>query len=405
MLGNDEKPDGLLFGLWVSLMLIGVAMVFSASTTMIGSDIDVKSFYLKQIVWVVFSFLMVIGFLRVPYRIFEVFVVPVYGAVLLLLGVVLLLPAVKGAHRWIDLGWFRLQPSEFAKLFTILFTARMLSQPNLSDWKKLFRAMMCFILPAILVLMEPDLGTTLIFMATFLVMLLASGFPMLYMLVLVSPLISIICVVSLPLFGVWIVALGYLLWRARFSWLVIVVVLAGNIFFYLLTPALWDHLKPYQQGRVLTFLDPTRDPLGAGYQILQARIAVGSGSFFGKGFLHGTQKNLDFLPERHTDFIFSVIGEEFGFLGALIVIVLFCLFLLRVARVLGKLYIREHRIAVTGILTFIAFQVIINIGMNIGMFPTTGIPLPFISYGGSNLMINSLSVGIILKCMMERTFI
>jgi rod shape determining protein RodA len=207
------------------------------------------------------------------------------------------------------------------------------------------------------------------------------------------------------LFGVWIVALGYLLWRARFSWLVIVVVLAGNIFFYLLTPALWDHLKPYQQGRVLTFLDPTRDPLGAGYQILQARIAVGSGSFFGKGFLHGTQKNLDFLPERHTDFIFSVIGEEFGFLGALIVIVLFCLFLLRVARVLGKLYIREHRIAVTGILTFIAFQVIINIGMNIGMFPTTGIPLPFISYGGSNLMINSLSVGIILKCMMERTFI
>jgi rod shape determining protein RodA len=404
MLVNGEKPDGYLLGLWITLMLIGAAMVISASTTIIGKDIQLKNFYLKQIVWVVFSFGMVMAFLRIPLRIFEVFVIPGYIFVLALLGLVLVLPAVKGAHRWIDLGWFRLQPSEFAKLFTILFAARLLSQPNLSDLKMFLRALACFVPPAVLVLLEPDLGTTLIFMATFLVMLSASGFPLFYMLLLVSPLISVICVISLPLFAVWIVALGVLLWRARFSWPVIVLVLAGNVFFWLMTPVLWEHLKSYQQSRVLTFLDPTRDPLGAGYQILQARIAIGSGAMFGKGFLHGTQKNLDFLPERHTDFIFSVIGEELGFIGALCVLLVFFLFLLRIAKSLGRLYVREHRIAVTGVLSFLAFQVIINVGMNMGMFPTTGIPLPFISYGGSNLLINSLSVGIILKCLMERTF-
>jgi len=167
---------------------------------------------------------------------------------------------------------------------------------------------------------------------------------------------------------------------------------------------LWTRLKTYQQTRILTFLAPARDPLGAGYQILQARIAVGSGGLMGKGFLQGTQKNLDFLPERHTDFIFSVIGEEFGFVGSMLLLALLFALLLRILHAVSRLQNREHRIAATGIFAFLAFQVLVNVGMNLGLIPTTGLPLPFISYGGSSLLFCSLGVGLVLKMLLEKTY-
>jgi rod shape determining protein RodA len=146
-----------------------------------------------------------------------------------------------------------------------------------------------------------------------------------------------------------------------------------------------------------------RDPFGAGYQIIQSRIAIGSGGFWGKGFLMGTQKNLNFLPEHHTDFIFSVIGEEFGFLGCAIILLIYFLFLYRFVRNINALKRKEFRFAAIGILAYLTFQIFINIGMNIGIVPTTGIPLPFISYGGSNLLINVLAIGLVLKFLNERS--
>jgi rod shape determining protein RodA len=165
---------------------------------------------------------------------------------------------------------------------------------------------------------------------------------------------------------------------------------------------LWGSLKPYQQNRILTFIDPTRDPLNTGYQVIQAKIAVGSGQIFGKGFLGGTQKNMNFLPEHHTDFIFSVIAEEFGFIGSVLLLLVFFYFFLRIVKNITRSQIKERRIAMAGIFGFLFFQVVINIGMNIGLMPTTGIPLPFISYGGSNLLINSISVALILKYSQDK---
>ncbi|MCD8480003.1 MAG: FtsW/RodA/SpoVE family cell cycle protein [Candidatus Cloacimonetes bacterium] len=170
-------------------------------------------------------------------------------------------------------------------------------------------------------------------------------------------------------------------------------------------PVFWMGLKDYQQNRILTFLDPTRDPLGAGYQIIQAKIAIGSGTLTGKGWLLGTQKNMNFLPEHHTDFIYSVIGEEFGFIGSVLILVVFAAFFGRIIHNIGQLKVRERKVATSGILAYLMFQSFINIGMNIGLVPATGIPLPFISYGGSNLLINSVSVAVILKYLNERGFI
>jgi rod shape determining protein RodA len=192
--------------------------------------------------------------------------------------------------------------------------------------------------------------------------------------------------------------------KARLSWVTITVASIINVFIALITPVFWMGLKDYQQNRILTFMDPTRDPLGAGYQIIQAKIAIGSGSLFGKGWLKGTQKNMNFLPEHHTDFIFSVVGEEFGFLGSILLLILFAAFFSRIINNVGELKIRERKVASAGILAYLMFQTFINIGMNIGLVPATGIPLPLISYGGSNLLINSIAVGVVLKYMNERGF-
>ncbi len=196
-----------------------------------------------------------------------------------------------------------------------------------------------------------------------------------------------------------------LLIRARLSWVAITVASILNVFISLITPVLWMGLKDYQQNRILTFIDPTRDPLGAGYQIIQAKIAIGSGSIWGKGWLLGTQKNMNFLPEHHTDFIFSVVGEEFGFIGSILLLFLFAIFFARIIKNVGELKVKERKVATAGIMAYLMFQMFINIGMNIGLVPATGIPLPFISYGGSNLLINAISVGVILKYLNERGFI
>lgn len=170
-----------------------------------------------------------------------------------------------------------------------------------------------------------------------------------------------------------------------------------NFFVFMITPVIWNNLKEYQQNRILTFLNPMHDPLGSGYQVIQAKIAIGSGQFFGKGFLLGSQKNLNFLPEHHTDFIFSVIGEEFGFIGSSILLILFFLFFNRIIYLIKVASKKEHKVVLAGIFGYLLLQMFINIGMNLGVLPTTGIPLPFISYGGSNLLINSFAVSMILK--------
>jgi rod shape determining protein RodA len=328
---------------------------------------------------------------------------PSYILVILLLIVVLFLPEIKGSHRWIALGFANVQPSEIAKLTLILALSKSLSKQHLTGFQIFGRVALLTLPIAALIIIEPDLGTTLTVLFISIVILAVSELPLIYLLILISPFVSVITSFSIYLFIFFILVLIYILLRSRLSKLYLGFVAAINIFLFFLTPIFWNSLKTYQQNRILTFINPMHDPFGSGYQIIQSRIAIGSGSFLGKGFLQGTQKNMHFLPEHHTDFIFSVIGEEFGFFGCLILLLLFFLFLIRVAKHIRGLKWKEFRYASVGILAYLSFQIFVNIGMNIGIVPTTGIPLPLISYGGSNLLINVLSVGFILKFVNEKS--
>ncbi|HQM03488.1 MAG TPA: rod shape-determining protein RodA [Candidatus Cloacimonas sp.] len=402
---NRKKFDFVLFALFLLLIIFGCIIIFSASTTVIGGQIHTENNWWKQILFAFLSLGVILLLLRLPMPIFDLLVLPLYILNILALILVFLTPAVNGAHRWFSLGGINFQPSESAKLLTILMVARIISKEHLNEYRQILYGFLLTLLPVLLIMLEPDFGTTLVFWAALIAMLIAADVPLFYILLCISPIVSIISSVWLPAIPIWILILVILLLKAHLSWVAITVSGIINVFIALITPVFWMGLKEYQQNRILTFMDPTRDPLGAGYQIIQAKIAIGSGSVFGKGWLKGTQKNMKFLPEHHTDFIFSVLGEEFGFVGCILLLLLFAAFFWRLIHNIGELKVRERKVATAGILVYLMFQTFINIGMNIGLVPATGIPLPFISYGGSNLLINSIAVGVVLKYLNERGFI
>jgi rod shape determining protein RodA len=401
---QSKNFDWALFALLVILLFMGIFAIYSASTTKIGDTYNIKNFWWKQAIFVAFVLLTLYLLFRIPYAIIDLLIVPGYIISILTLMIVPFLPAINGSHRWFQLGFLHFQPSEMAKLFTILVVAKVLSKPYLGEMSIMWKGFVLTVIPVILIIIEPDFGTTIVFWISLLAIYAAADIPFIYILLLISPILSIITSFYLIFFLIFILLFIYLLVKFRLSWVGIAIAVVINVFISLITPFIWQSLKVYQQNRILTFLDPTLDPLGAGYQIIQAKIAIGSGSVLGKGFLLGTQKNMNFLPEHHTDFIFSVIGEEFGFIGSSILLFVFFLFLWRLTHAVGKLNVRERKIATAGITAYLAFQIFINIGMNIGIVPTTGIPLPFISYGGSNLLINSLAVGMVMKYLLERGF-
>ncbi len=402
---NRKKFDFTLLGLLFCLIVMGCIAIFSASTTVIGQHVSIENNWWKQIIFAVLSLGAIALLLKLPMPIFDILVLPMFVLNMLALIIVLFTPAVNGSHRWFSLGGINLQPSESAKLLTILMVARIISREHLNEYRQILYGFLIVLLPVALIIIEPDFGTTLVFWASLMAMLIAADVPVFYVLLIISPVVSVVCSVWMPFIPLWILILVLLLLRAHLSWVAVTVAGIVNIFISLITPVFWMGLKDYQQNRILTFMDPTRDPLGAGYQIIQAKIAIGSGSVFGKGWLLGTQKNMNFLPEHHTDFIFSVIGEEFGFVGSVLLLLVFIAFFSHLIKNTGDLKIRERKVATAGIMAYLMFQTFINIGMNIGLVPATGIPLPFISYGGSNLLINAISVGVILKYLNERGFI
>ncbi|MDP8200509.1 MAG: rod shape-determining protein RodA [Candidatus Tenebribacter burtonii] len=398
-----KKFEWMIFGLLILLMFIGIISIYTASSSRIGDDFLFANYYIKQFIWIIISMLILLILLKIPNVVVEISIFPIYFFTILLLILVLFLPEIKGSHRWMSLGPINFQPSELAKLFTILVLSKFISKPFLSDGQILFRSFIITLIPVILILLEPDLGTALIFFVILFSILLVSDLPKFYLILIVSPIISIIFSFSYWMFIIYALILIYLLYRSNLDKVIIGFVVAINTFIFFITPIFWNNLKDYQQNRILTFINPMRDPFGAGYQIIQSKIAIGSGGIFGKGFLMGTQKNMNFLPEHHTDFIFSVIGEEFGFFGCLFILLIYFLFLYKIAKSIIKIKQKEYRFVSVGILAYITFQIFINIGMNLGIVPTTGIPLPFISYGGSNLLINVMAIGFILKYLKERS--
>ncbi|MEA3475514.1 MAG: rod shape-determining protein RodA [Candidatus Cloacimonadota bacterium] len=397
--------DWFLLIILILLLAFGEISIYSASIQKTGEKVILSDYYLKQLIWIFVGIAIFIFVLYIPEVIIDIFVVPFYIGAIFLLLLVLFLPGVKGVHRWINFGGFGLQPSELAKIASVLLIAKIISKRYLQKWKIVVFSFLVILPPILLILWEPDLGSALIFIIFYFPMIYFAGIPLVTIILIFSPIISIIVGFSLTLWVIFDVILLIVLLLRRLSLTLSGVIFAGNFFLSFITPYFWNNLKVYQQKRILTFIEPTRDVMGSGYQTIQSKIAIGSGGIFGKGLLQGTQKNLAFLPEQHTDFIFSVIGEELGFLGCTLLIILFILLVWRVICILRKIQNTRKRITIVGILSFIVCQIVINIGMNIGIFPVVGIPLPFISYGGSNLLVNMVAMGIIVKFAAVKSFI
>jgi rod shape determining protein RodA len=362
----EEKPQRLRFlssldlGLAVSALLlavIGLATVHSASAEM---PID---YFPRQAAWVGIGLVLLLAAVSIDYHVLLDFSVVLYALGLISLVAVFFIGVERGgAVNWIQIGPWQFQPSEFAKLATALFLARYLAGLNARflDLRQIFTVLLIVGVPILLVAIEPDMGGAAMISPLVAGMLLVAGVRM--RLLVTAGLIALILGA-----GVW--AFG---------------------------------MKPYQHQRVLTFLYPESDPLGAGYQVRQSKIAVGSGKLVGKGYMQGTQSQLRFLPARHTDFILAVLAEEWGFVGVLTVLGLYVLYIRSAARIAMRARDRAGIFLVTGLLSVICFHVLYNSAMVVGFMPNTGIPLPFLSYGGSFTMVNFIATGIILGVDLRR---
>jgi rod shape determining protein RodA len=354
-----RKIDRLLLFSALALGIFGIIMIFSATR----AD-NPSTYYLKrQLTFFIVALLVMVLGAGFDYHKILPYSKIIYGVVLFLLAIVLIFPARGGAHRWIPLGFFDPQPSELAKLAVITMLATFISdrRMEIGTNKEFMQALGIAAAPMALIYLEPDLGITLCIFVIMVGMLLVGGARLRQMAVLAFG--SVVAV-----FG----ALGLHL------------------------------LKSYQLSRLLVFLRPDMDPLHSGYNLLQSKIAIGAGQLAGKGLFNGTQTNLKFIPEHHTDFIFSVVGEELGFIGAVILLALFGLLLWRAFKIALTARDSFGTMIAVGIVVMFCFQLVVNVGMTMGIMPITGIPLPFVSYGGSSLIINFFCVGLLLNIGMRR---
>ncbi len=345
----------------VAIVIYGLVIISSA--THINTPGEERFWYVqRQGVFALVNGILAIFFMNFDYRGLSQHGNKLYVFNLIILVAVMLFGhAALGAQRWIQIGPISLQPSEFSKLIMIICMASILEERmgRLNTIQDLLPIAAYVGIPFILVLKQPDLGTSLVFMAIFFGMVIACGMP----------------------------------WRI-FSLIIVV----GVAMF----PVLWQFMKDYQKMRIMVFLDPNVDPLGSGYHIIQSKIAIGSGLMFGKGLFEGTQSQLNFLPENHTDFIFAVVGEELGFVGAVVLLLLYLIVFWRgltIAKEAGDVF---GRLLAVGITSMLAFHVLVNVGMTTGIMPVTGIPLPLMSYGISSLTTNILAIAILLNINMHK---
>lgn len=347
--------DWTLAGAGAAVFLLGLSFLFSSTYP---NNID---YVLRQIAWFLLGSFIFLFVININYRkiigIGNVF----YFLTIFLLVTVLIFGSRRfGAQRWLAIGGFTIQPSEFAKLFITLALVQYLTNHKIySGFKNILIPLAMVLVPFILILEEPDLGTALILLPILFILLYIWGAPARYL----------------------------------FS-----IVLCGVLF----SPLGWFLLKDYQKERLIVFMNPNVDPLGAGYTVIQSRIAIGSGGFFGKGWLSGTQNQLNFLAERHTDFIFSVAGEERGFLGGLLLIGLYYLLIKRALRITEKVKDPCGRLLAVGLSAMIGIQVVVNLSMTMGFMPVVGLPLPLVSYGGSSLLVTMISLGLLESIAIHR---
>ncbi len=353
--------DVMLATMALVIFILGLLTIWS-STQAKGLPFA-QSYVLKQLMWFGVGMIFFIIVIKVSYHKFLDMAYIIYAVNVLLLVFVLIMGHARlGAQRWFSIAGFAFQPSEFMKISLILALSAYVGQKkgSMESLENLIVPTALLVIPFVLVLLQPDLGTALLLVPIFFAILLVGG--------------------------------------AKLKYLTRMILL-GIAFM----PVFWHLLRGYQKQRLMVFINPNVDPLGAGYTIIQSKIAIGSGGLIGKGWLNGTQNQLNFIPERHTDFIFSVIGEEWGFLGAIVLVLLYLLIIYRAFDIGNLTSDRYGKCMATGIAVLLSLQVVINIGMTIGLMPVVGIPLPLVSYGGSSLLATIIAIGLLLNIGMRRS--
>ena len=406
MLSRVRQLDKGLAVSVVALALYGLATLYSAGQTDVPSF--VTTIWKQQVVWLVLGLIVAAFTFRTSPRMLEWATPFAYAITLFLLLLTLFIGTgagtAVGSKSWIAIGGHRFgQPAELAKLATILMLARWLAAQREAPatLRDLIIPGIIAGLPCLLVLKQPDLGSAIVFIAILFLMLFWAGTKPSLLVLLASPVIGLVLAVSTVAWGIWIAVLAaLLLWWRPYVWEG-VAIMGLNVLGGVLALPFWNRLAPYQQNRLLAFLNPDVDPRAAGWHVIQSKVAVGSGGLLGKGFTAGTQKRLAFLPAQHTDFIFSVVGEELGFVGVLVALSLFAWMLFRLLRVARKATDPFSSLCVFGIAGLYFTHIFENVGMTINLMPITGIPLPFFSYGGSFLLVCSIGVGIALRVAWE----
>ncbi|MFL5538900.1 MAG: rod shape-determining protein RodA [Longimicrobiaceae bacterium] len=398
--------DPILFALVVGLAMFGIAMIYSAGVLDVP-DKTVVGAWRQQLVWFMLAMLLVPFILRVPVGWLEWASQPAYAVAVVLLVLALAIGHGQGtaasSKSWLYFGPVHLQPAELAKIATALMLARVLGEwrePPRTLWG-LWKPIVVVMVPMGMVMLQPDLGSALVFASILVWCLFWAGTPISTIFFLVSPILSLFLSINPWVWGVYIVVVLLLLVRRDAFISEKATIWLANAVAGAVALPLWNKLQPYQKNRFMVFLDPMVDPRGAGYNLIQSRVAIGSGGWFGRGWLHGPQKRLAFLPEQHTDFIFSVIGEELGFIGVLGVLAAFGFIFWRLVKIAEKSNDPFASMVPIGIFGSWFAHVLINVGMTVGIMPVTGIPLPFISYGGSFLLVNLLAMAVIQRVAAE----
>lgn len=403
-----NKIDWISIAIYSVLVIIGWINIYAA----VYDDQSVKSIFDfsinsgKQLVWIGTAILLITVIMVADYRLFENLALPLY---ILFLGFLLITPffgkEINGQRAWFEIGSFRLQPAEFAKFATALALAKFMERPmfDLSQIKYQLQAITIIMLPVAFIMLQPDTGTAMVYSAFF-VMLYREGMPQWYY----AFALSFVAITLLSLgiennlylaiaVGVIILIL-ILMGKKKIPRIISLVGIGVLIVGYSYSiDYVVSKLPEHQQNRIMVLFNPNIDPLGVGWNVTQSKIAIGSGGFFGKGYLEGTQTKFDFVPEQHTDFIFCTLGEEFGWMGSLVVILLFCGLLIRLVMLAERQKNRFSRIYGYCVISILLFHFMINIAMTIGLFPVVGIPLPFFSYGGSSLWSFTILLFIFIK--------
>ncbi len=419
--------DYLLILVVLTLVALGVMFIYSSSINSEG--VRVTNEYIKQIIWASIGFVIMIAVTLYDYRRTES--LSIYGFFLLILLLIytrLFGRYVNGAKSWIGIGEFGIQPSEFGKVFFILFLARILDQTtNENQMKRFLMATGVLLIPMGLILLQPDLGTASVYLPIYFIMCFIAGVPLRYIgyvllfgcfsimfailpvwnaEIAAQPVVVISILTNMKLRMILISAffiitlLGYVIRRylhgpRYIHWIIYFTSIITLALIFSLV--LGKVLKDYQIKRLIIFMNPNKDPLGAGWNIIQSKVAIGAGGVIGQGYLMGTQSHYRFLPQQSTDFIFSILSEEFGFLGGMLVFSLYIVILLKILYIIRKCVNRYGAYICAGIFGMFTFHFFINVGMVMGIMPITGIPLLFLSYGGSSLLTAMSCIGIVMN--------